>query len=199
MNTDAVPAEESGTDDSVQNMTEANLIQQFSKCLLYSGVQEDQVGIISLYPGQVKLLSHLLRDHKGVEVLSADRMQGEKACIILSLVRSNGSSSVSNYCRSSVLAADLSETVSQISDVAKDWERITVSFTHARSKLVVFGSRKILEAAPMREFLQLMENRKWTILLPRNADNLHNNLYVHNPRKRLMKQAADEEPAQSDL
>lgn len=82
--------------DLVQNTTEAQLVQQVTECLLHSGVGEEQIGIISLYRRQIKLLSYLLQDRKNIEILTADRSQGrDKDCIIISMVRSNETGVVS--------------------------------------------------------------------------------------------------------
>jgi len=65
-------------------------VYQITEAFLKSGVQEDQIGIMSLYRQQIKLLSHLLQDRKDIEILTADRSQGrDKDCIIISMVRSN--------------------------------------------------------------------------------------------------------------
>lgn len=90
VDTDLVPAKDSRIGDLVQNEVEARLVYQLTETLLGSGVHEDQIGIISLYRQQIKLLSHLLHGRKSVEILTADRSQGrDKDCIIISLVRSN--------------------------------------------------------------------------------------------------------------
>lgn len=53
--------------------------------------------MISLYRQQLKLLSHKLSNHTGVEMLTADRSQGrDKDCIMISLVRSNDNGQVGN-------------------------------------------------------------------------------------------------------
>lgn len=66
------------------------MVYQLTEALLGSGVREDQIGILSLYRQQIKLLSHLLHGRKGIEILTADRSQGrDKDCVIISLVRSN--------------------------------------------------------------------------------------------------------------
>ena len=63
--------------------------------LLEGGVQETQIAIITLYRQQVKLLSHMLQDYKGIEILTADKSQGrDKDCVIFSMVRSNDTASV---------------------------------------------------------------------------------------------------------
>ncbi len=85
-----VPAMDSRIGDLVQNVTEARLVHQVAECLIRCGVDEKEIGVISLYRQQIKLLSYLLQKRTGVEVLTADRSQGrDKDCIIISMVRSN--------------------------------------------------------------------------------------------------------------
>lgn len=58
--------------------------------MLQCGINQSQIGIISPYHQQNKLLSHAVSAYPGVEVLTADRSQGrDKDCIILSMTRSN--------------------------------------------------------------------------------------------------------------
>ncbi|KDR70214.1 hypothetical protein GALMADRAFT_76567, partial [Galerina marginata CBS 339.88] len=155
VDTDALPAHDSRVGDLVQNTTEAELVRQFTETLLQCGVQEAQIGIISLYRQQVKLLQHLLQARAGVEVLTADKSQGrDKDCVIVSLVRSNEEG--------------------HIGDLVKDWRRMNVSFTRARSKLVIFGSRKTLERDPLlAQFFGLMEGQGWVVRLPPGAHTAH--------------------------
>jgi AAA domain len=95
VDTDAVPASDSRVGDLVQNTIEASLVHQATETLLSSGVRQDQIGIISLYRQQIKVLSHLLQDRKEVEILTADRSQGrDKDCVIISMVRSNDAGQV---------------------------------------------------------------------------------------------------------
>lgn len=62
----------------------------------------------------------------------------------------------------------------QIGDLLKDWRRINVSFTRAKAKLVIFGSRSTLKGDKLLdEFLQLMESKQWIYSLPPGADGLH--------------------------
>jgi DNA replication ATP-dependent helicase Dna2 len=97
VDTDSLPALDSRAGDNVQNATEADLVRQLAETLIRCGVAESQIGILSLYRQQVKLLRHLLRDRQGVEILTADRSQGrDKDCIIISLVRSNEDGIVSS-------------------------------------------------------------------------------------------------------
>ncbi|TDL20255.1 Dna2-domain-containing protein [Rickenella mellea] len=155
VDTDSVPAKDSRIGDLVQNEVEASLVTQVVDNLLEGGIREDQVGIISLYRQQVKLLSHLLQDKKQIEILTADRSQGrDKDCIIISLVRANDDGN--------------------IGDLLKDWRRMNVAFTRARSKLIIFGSRKTLQVSPLlAEFFSLMDERGWILQLPPGADTLH--------------------------
>ena len=95
VDTDKVPGYEARVGDLVQNEVEAELVYQFTETLLRSGIKEEQIGILTLYRQQIKLLSHLLIERKGIEILTADRSQGrDKDCIIISMVRSNDAATV---------------------------------------------------------------------------------------------------------
>ena len=107
MDTDALPARDSRVDDLVQNEGEAELVCQIAGALVRSGVREEQIGVLSLYRQQVKLLGHMLNGDggvkqedekargKGIEILTADRSQGrDKDCVIISMVRSNDTGNV---------------------------------------------------------------------------------------------------------
>ena len=62
----------------------------------------------------------------------------------------------------------------QIGDLLRDWRRINVSFTRAKRKLVIFGSRKTLQGdCLLAGFLRLMEDRGWIYQLPKGASELH--------------------------
>jgi len=51
---------------------------------------------------------------------------------------------------------------------------MNVSFTRARAKLVIFGSRKTLQREPLlAQFFKLMEEQKWIISLPPGSDSVH--------------------------
>ncbi|CAL1710756.1 unnamed protein product [Somion occarium] len=155
VDTDGIPAHDSRVGDLVQNITEARLVGQVTEALLRCGIEQQQIGVISLYRQQIKLLSYLLEDWKDIEILTADRSQGrDKDCIIISMVKSND--------------------LGQIGDLVKDWRRMNVTFTRARSKLIIFGSHKTLQAAPLlEEFFKLMDSKGWILSLPPNADQLH--------------------------
>lgn len=68
---------------------------QTTEALLQQGFSGEQIGVIALYRQQIQLLESLLTEHKGVEILTADRSQGrDKDCILMSLTRSNASQQV---------------------------------------------------------------------------------------------------------
>ncbi|THH11174.1 hypothetical protein EW146_g8137 [Bondarzewia mesenterica] len=155
VDTDRIPAFESHVGDLVHNEIEGALVHQLVETLLRCGIREEQLGVITLYRQQIKLLSHLLQDRTGVEILTADRSQGrDKDCIIISMVRSNDDG--------------------KVGDLVKDWRRMNVAFTRARSKLIIFGSRKTLQAAPLlAKFLELMDSQGWILQLIPGAHLLH--------------------------
>ncbi|KAF8154731.1 AAA domain-containing protein [Crassisporium funariophilum] len=171
IDTDALPARDSRVGDLVQNTTEAELVRQLTLSLLACGVNEEQIGIISLYRQQVKLLEHMFQDKKGIEILTADRSQGrDKDCVIVSLVRSNEDGF--------------------IGDLVKDWRRMNVSFTRARAKLVIFGSRKTLQQEPLlAQFFELMEGQGWLLQLKKGAVAAHESVFevCETPKKRTLR------------
>ncbi|KIM24341.1 hypothetical protein M408DRAFT_234860 [Serendipita vermifera MAFF 305830] len=140
--------------------------------MVQGGVEESQVGVISLYRQQIKLLSSLLEDHRGVEILTADRSQGrDKDCIIISMVRSNDSDS--------------------IGDLLKDWRRLNVSFTRARSKLIIVGSRRTLDNTKLlQDFFELMRLNNWVYQLPKGANTSHD-IRLPAVRKAVKRSAAE--------
>ena len=140
--------------------------------LIRSGIQQDQIGILSLYRQQIKLLSHLLQARNEVEILTADRSQGrDKECILISMVRSNDEGQVSLFCVANGRDALMG---CQVGDLMKDWRRMNVAFTRARSKLIIFGSRRTLQGTPLlKEFLELMDEHGWILALPSGAHEMH--------------------------
>ena len=84
--------------------------------------------------------------------------------------------------------------VRQIGDLVKDWRRINVSFTRARSKLIIFGSRKTLQAAPiLSEFFGLMVTQGWIYSLPPDAHKMYTLPLCRSIRKRGAQDVVDKE------
>ena len=66
---------------------------------------------------------------------------------------------------------------------------MNVSFTRARSKLVIFGSRKTLQREPLlAHFFDLMESQGWILTLPVGADVAHAGVFegCSTPAKRSL-------------
>lgn len=156
LNTDELPALETNQDERVQNPTEANIVQIIAEALCASGVPEESIGVISVYRAQLKLLTAKLKSRPRIEVLTADRSQGrDKDCVIISLVRANENN--------------------MIGDLLRDWRRLNVTFTRAKSKLIIVGSRKTLDTSTVvKAFLGLIDENGWAYALPARADQLYN-------------------------
>jgi DNA replication ATP-dependent helicase Dna2 len=174
VNTDALlPASrEQAKGNRIVNPCEARVVAQLVDALLTVGVPPHEIGVVTHYRSQLALLKHVLRSGSGaagtsssnagmmagtgrvavnsgaadVEMHTADRFQGrDKEVVILSLVRSN------EQCA--------------IGELLKDWRRINVAFTRAKTKLLVVGSRATLggcgEGEMLARFVRLMEEREW--------------------------------------
>lgn len=144
----------------IVNPTEAAICVQLVESLITAGVPASDIGVMTHYRSQLSLLKNRLHAHKAVEMHTADRFQGrDKEVIILSLVRSNESRS--------------------IGELLKDWRRINVAFTRAKTKLLVIGSRSTLkgngpnpntgEEEMVAKFVTLMEEKQWVFDLPKTA------------------------------
>ncbi len=139
----------------IVNTTEATLSTQLVTALLTTGVPATDIGVITLYRSQLALLKSTLRQHNPnapeIEMHTADKFQGrDKEVIILSLVRSNEQKNVG--------------------DLLKDWRRVNVAFTRARTKLLVVGSREtIMGDGLLRRFVGLVDSKGWGYELPKGA------------------------------
>lgn len=172
VNTDSLPdSREEARGNRIVNTCEARLVTQLVEALLSVGVPAAEVGVMTHYRSQLSLLKHGLRQYGGaIEMHTADRFQGrDKEVVVLSLVRSNEACS--------------------IGDLLRDWRRINVAFTRARSKLLVVGSRDTLRGCGRKgggstdgeesgeemlaRFIRLMEERDWVYDLPADALNSH--------------------------
>lgn len=143
---------------NITNQIEATLSAQLVLGLLKLGVSGKDIGVITLYRSQLALMRQLFKAAgigSEVEIDSADRFQGrDKECIILSMVRSNDTGIVG--------------------DLLKDWRRVNVALTRARSKLIVLGSRRTLVNNDLlARFVKLVDERGWKLDLPTDADKAH--------------------------
>jgi DNA replication ATP-dependent helicase Dna2 len=90
-----------------------------------------------------------------VTVDTADKFQGrDKDCIIVSLVRSNEHKT--------------------IGELLKDWRRINVALTRAKSKMIIIGSQNTLANDQLlNAFLHLVHRNGWAYDLPCDAMSRH--------------------------
>jgi predicted DNA helicase len=125
---------------SYENPTEAAHLLRWVAELVACGIAPAQIGIITPYLAQVKLLRRLLEEFPDVEVKSVDGFQGrEKEVILISFVRSN-----------------LARSVGFVSDP----RRLNVAMTRARSKLLMIGDRSTLEPnEPFGKLFEWLEGR----------------------------------------
>jgi DNA replication ATP-dependent helicase Dna2 len=160
VNTDLLPSSrEEAKGNRIVNPTEARIVAQLVDAFISVGVPTNEIGVMTHYRSQLSLLKHSLRGHgSNIELHTADRFQGrDKEVVILSLVRSN------DACN--------------IGDLLKDWRRINVAFTRAKTKLLVVGSRDTLKGSGEQEmlsrFIRLMEDRDWVYDLGQDSLESH--------------------------
>ena len=112
---------------------------------------------MSPYRSQLKLLSRSLQLFPQIEVNTVDQYQGrDKECIVFSLVRSNSDG--------------------QIGILLKDWRRINVAISRAKSKLIILGSLSTLEKskdANIVRFVQSIQKHKWVLNLPKDGHRMY--------------------------
>ena len=156
INHDEVPAREVCKGDKIENPTEAKLIVQLVKTLILGGVDQSSIGIMSFYKAQLRFFYRSFGSlFPDLDILTADRFQGrDKECIIISLVRSNDNNNAG--------------------DLLREWRRVNVAMTRAKSKLIVFGSHKLMSTIPQFEgFIELFDSRNWFLNLPPSADKIY--------------------------
>ena len=150
-------------DSRITNPLEAILIAQLVTTLIRGGVSPRAVGVITFYRSQLALLSQELKAVAGtatatdVEMHTADKFQGrDKEVVVLSCVRSNDAHS--------------------IGELLKDWRRVNVAITRARSKMLIIGSRATLGGSQndvLEGLIKLMDAKGWIYNLPANAQEGH--------------------------
>ncbi|KAJ4227128.1 DNA replication endonuclease-helicase Dna2 [Fusarium solani] len=177
INTDTIlpQVREEAQGKRIVNSAEVRIVSQLVDSLLTVGVPESEIGVMTHYRAQLFLLKEKLKGYAGVEMHTTDRFQGrDKEVIVLSLVRSN------EACN--------------IGDLLKDWRRINVAFTRAKTKLLVIGSKTTLKGSGsenmLSRFISLMEDRNWIYDMP--PDGLENHYFedmgtqltTHSPQKK---------------
>ncbi|RMZ92447.1 hypothetical protein DV736_g317, partial [Chaetothyriales sp. CBS 134916] len=147
----------------VTNPAESQLCAQLATTLIRAGVPPSSIGIVTFYRSQLSLIKHDVRAHAGtsaaseLEMHTADKYQGrDKEVVILSCVRSN--------------------TTAQVGELLRDWRRVNVALTRARSKMVIIGSASTLgssEVPVLRGMVDIMRQRAWILNLKPGALNSH--------------------------
>jgi predicted DNA helicase len=114
---------------SIINNLEAEASASIARDYINAGISEDDIGIISPYADQVKII----QDMTPVEVKTVDGFQGrEKEIIIISTVRSNENGNIG---------------------FLKDLRRLNVAITRAKRKLIIIGNANTLKDNPTYERL----------------------------------------------
>ena len=109
---------------SIINKLEAEIAISVANDYITAGVSEEDIGIISPYADQVKII----QDETPVEVKTVDGFQGrEKEIIIISTVRSNDNGNIG---------------------FLSDLRRLNVAITRAKRKLIIIGNRETLKNNP---------------------------------------------------
>ncbi|VEU24014.1 DEKNAAC105112 [Brettanomyces naardenensis] len=153
---DKVPAKEISHGDKIENPVEAKLIEQIVKALVLCGVSQSSIGLMSFYKAQLRYFYRSLGLFSDIDIMTADRFQGrDKDCIIISLVRSNDKNNAG--------------------DLLREWRRVNVAMTRAKSKLIILGSRKLMNTPQFDGFVKLFESKNWFVGLPPKADTFYNN------------------------
>ncbi|WP_303739720.1 IGHMBP2 family helicase [Methanobrevibacter thaueri] len=120
---------------SIVNELEADISVSIARDYLNAGISEDDIGIISPYADQVKII----QENTPVEVKTVDGFQGrEKEIIIISTVRSNDNGNIG---------------------FLNDLRRLNVAITRAKRKLIIIGNKDTLKTNPTyRRLIEFVED-----------------------------------------
>jgi predicted DNA helicase len=130
--------EQSARSTSYYNRIEATLCVSFAKELTLMGLKEENIGIITPYAAQIKMIKkELERENLAIETKTVDGFQGrEKEVIIISFVRANSKQEIG---------------------FLQDSRRLNVAITRAKRKLIAIGHTPTLESDPLfKNFIAFM-------------------------------------------
>ncbi|KAJ5595380.1 uncharacterized protein N7459_001588 [Penicillium hispanicum] len=159
LNTDPLGAAalESAQGRRIVNDMETILCAQLVEALISCGIPAQDIGIMTFYRSQLSILRQKLRGYAPeLEMHTADKFQGrDKEIVILSCVRSNSEN--------------------HVGELLRDWRRINVAFTRARTKLLVLGSKSTLRDGNelLGKYVRLVEGKGWAYDLPPGAAESH--------------------------
>ncbi len=132
---------------SYYNQTEATLCINYTKALLEMGLLPENIGIITPYTAQIKLIKKALEaEDIHIEVKTVDGFQGqEKEAILISFVRANDRGEIG---------------------FLKDERRLNVAVTRAKRKLICIGHAGTLTNAPLfKAFIDYIQKEGFYKLL----------------------------------
>lgn len=150
LNTDTLgqQARESLQGNRITNTAEVILTSQLAYLFLAAGIAPSELGIMTFYRSQLALLRQAFRspivNTSQIELHTADKFQGrDKEAVIVSCVRNNDNS--------------------EIGELLKDWRRINVAITRARSKIILIGSKSTLSASEgvLQGLIGICERQGW--------------------------------------
>uniref|UniRef100_A0A0B6ZZJ2 DNA replication ATP-dependent helicase/nuclease n=1 Tax=Arion vulgaris TaxID=1028688 RepID=A0A0B6ZZJ2_9EUPU len=143
LDTQLIHAVEISSGKGVTNEVEADLVMAILKAIVKGNVAGYDVGVISPYRSQVKLIKQKVHDcdMTDVEVNTVDQYQGrDKSIIIISFVRTHDDNA---------------------GELLKDLRRLNVALTRARHKLILIGNAKALKIYEhMAKILNRLEETK---------------------------------------
>jgi regulator of nonsense transcripts 1 len=122
---------------SFLNRTEAASVEKICTMMLKTGINPDQIGVVTPYEGQrAYVVSHMQKSgslrtelYKEIEVASVDSFQGrEKDFIIVSCVRSNSQQGIG---------------------FLRDPRRLNVALTRAKYGIIIIGNARLLARNPL--------------------------------------------------
>ena len=159
VNTDPLGAAalENAQGQRIVNHMETLLCSQLVEAFIASGIPARNIGVITFYRSQLATLRQSLRRYTpDLEMHTTDKFQGrDKEVVILSCVRSNAEN--------------------HVGELLRDWRRVNVAFTRARTKLLVVGSRSTLRDGNelLCKYVRLVEGNGWVYNLPDGAAENH--------------------------
>jgi DNA replication ATP-dependent helicase Dna2 len=160
INTDPIlEVEETAEEGSLRNDKEAKLVADTIQALVHCGVSPKNLAVVSFYRSQLRLITSTLDPStKGVELSTVDKYQGrDKDCVIISLVRNNPQGNVSKFIFLSICESNM---IIKVGDLLRDWRRLNVAFTRAKSKLILFGSVSTLKLSALyQSLIDLLESK----------------------------------------
>ncbi|EDO19220.1 hypothetical protein Kpol_1050p80 [Vanderwaltozyma polyspora DSM 70294] len=144
---------ENSDTDNITNEGEVNLAYQCVRAFTNSGISTKNIGVMSLYRGQIRLLKRKFEKERysKLEILTADQFQGrDKDCIIISLVRRNNELNGGS--------------------LLKELRRVNVAMSRAKSKLIIIGSKTTIRSViELQPFIHLLDSSGWITDLPENC------------------------------